>query len=77
MGGGGRRKEGDYTSRLFHHEDDSRIKVGSGESHFNVLLTVRDKVTRQRPETTAVEERGEPRRNRTGVLLFIIRTPYG
>ena len=41
-----------YLSLHFHHQNDSSIKMGSDESHFNVSLTVRDKVTRQCPETT-------------------------
>ena len=32
-----------------HHQNDFCIKVGSDESHFNVSLIVRDKVTRQCP----------------------------
>ena len=41
--------EGDYIylSLHSHHQNDFSIKVGSEESHFNVLLMVRDKVTRQ------------------------------
>ena len=35
-----------------HNQNDSCIKMGSDESHFNVSLIVKDKVTRQRPETT-------------------------
>ena len=35
--------------------------MSSDESHFNVLLTVRDKVTEQCPETTAFAEKGEPK----------------
>ena len=35
-----------------HHQNDSCIKMGSDESHFNVSLIARDKVTRQCPETT-------------------------
>ena len=31
------------------------------ESHFNVPLIVRDKVTRQYPKTTTFEEKGEPK----------------
>ena len=31
--------------------------MGSDESHFNVSLIVRDKVTRQCPQTTTFEER--------------------
>ena len=42
-----------------HHQNDFCIKVGSDESHFNVSLIVRDKVTRQRPQTTTFEEKGE------------------
>ena len=33
------------------------IKMGSDESHFNVSLIVRDKVSRQRPQTTIFEEK--------------------
>ena len=35
-----------YISLHCHHQSDSCIKMGSNESHFNVSLTVRDKVTR-------------------------------
>ena len=38
------------------------IKTGSDESHFNVSLNVRDKVTRQCLQTTIFEEKGEPKR---------------
>ena len=65
-----------YLSLHFHHQDDSSIKMGSNESHFNVLLFVRDKVTRQCPQTTASEEKGEPKRNRAEVLLLTSLTPY-
>ena len=67
----GRRGEGDmevgereiiYLSLHCHHQNDCCIKVGSDESHFNVSLTVRDKVTRQCPQTTTFEEKGEPKR---------------
>ena len=40
-----------------HHQNDSCIKVGSNESHFNVPLIVRDKVTRLCPQTTTFEEK--------------------
>ena len=43
-----------------HHQNDSCIEMGSDENHFNVSLTVRDKVTRQCPQTTTFEEKGEP-----------------
>ena len=65
-----------YTLSLHcHHQNDSCIKVGSDENHFNVSLTVRDKVTRQCPQTTTFEEKGEPKRIRTEVLLTSL-TPY-
>ena len=35
--------------------------MGSDESHFNIPLIVRDKVTRQCPETTIFEAKGEPK----------------
>ena len=41
-----------YISLHCHHQNDSCITMGSDESHFNVSLTVRDKVTRQCPQTT-------------------------
>ena len=65
-----------YLSLRCHHQNDSCIKVGSDESHFNVLLIVRDKVTRQWPQTTTFEEKGEPKRIRTEVLLLTSLTPY-
>ena len=52
------------------------MKMDSDESHFNVSLIVRDKVTRQRPETTIFEEKGEPKRIQTEVPLFTSLTPY-
>ena len=42
----------------------------------NVSLIVRDKVTRQCPQTTTFEERGEPKQNQTEVLLLTSLTPY-
>ena len=34
-----------YLSLHCHHQNDSCIQMGSDESHFNVSLIVRDKVT--------------------------------
>ena len=51
-----------YLSRHCHHLNDLCIKIGSDESHFNVSLIVRDKATRQCPQTTTFEEKGEPKR---------------
>lgn len=42
--------------------------VGSSVSHFNVLLNVVGKVTRECPETTTFEENGNLKRTRTDVL---------
>ena len=62
-------------SLLCHHQNDSCIKMGSDESHFNVSLIVRDKVTRLIPQTTTFEEKGEPKRIRTKVPLLTSLTP--
>ena len=35
-----------YLSLHCHHQNDSCIKMGSDESHFNVSLIVRNQVTR-------------------------------
>ena len=44
--------------------------MGSDESHFNVSLIARDKVTRQCLQTTTFEEKGEPKQIRTEVPLL-------
>ena len=62
-----------YLSLHCHH---LIIKVGGDESHFNVSLTVRDKVTRQCPQTTTCEEKGEPKRIRTEAPQLTSLTPY-
>ena len=73
---GWREREIIYLSLHCHHQNDSCIKMGSEESHFNVSLIVRDKVSRQCPDTTIFEEKGEPKRIRTGVPLLTSLTPY-
>ena len=70
------KREIEYLSLHCHHQNDCCIKVGSDESHFNVSLTVRDKVTRQCPQTTIFEEKGEPKRIRTEVLPLTSLTRY-
>ena len=50
--------------------------MGSDESHFNVSLIVTDKATRQCPQTTTFEEKGELKRIRTEVLPLTSLTPY-
>ena len=58
-----------YLTLHCHHQDDSCIQMGSDESHFNVLLTVRGKVTRQCLETTTFEERKRAGVRNTNVCL--------
>ena len=65
-----------YLSLHCHHQNDFCIKEGSDQSHFNVTLTERDKVTRQCPQTTILEEKGEPKQIQTEVLLLTSLTPY-
>ena len=73
MGGGGGII---YLSLHCHNQNESFIKMGSDESYFNVLLIVRDKVTRQCPQTTTFEEKRETKRIRTEVPLLTSLTPY-
>ena len=56
-------EEGDiYLSLHCHNRNDACVKMGSDESHFNVSLIVRDKATRQCPQTTTFLKRKESRR---------------
>ena len=73
-GGGGRGRL--YTYRYTVTTRTTCIKMGSDESHFNVSLIVRDKVTRPCPQTTTSEEKGEPKRYRTEVHPLTSLTPY-
>ena len=73
-GGGGRGRV--YTYRYTVTTRMTCIKIGSDESHFNVSLIVRDKVTRQCPQTTIFEEKGEPKRYRTEFIPFTSLPPY-
>ena len=50
-------EEGEYTYRYTVATRMTCIKMGSDESHFNVSLIVRDKVTRPCPQTTTFEEK--------------------
>ena len=65
-GGGGRWRYGGggrlYTYPYCQYQNDSCFKMGSDESHyFNVSLIVRDKATRQCPQTTTFLMRKESR----------------
>ena len=64
-----------HLSLHCHHQNDSCIKMSSDESHFNVSLIVRDKITRQCPQTTTFEEKGEAKRIQTEVPLLTSLTP--
>ena len=77
-GGGGEGRRRIYTYRYTVTTRMTCIKVGSDESRFNVSLIVRDKVTRQCPQTTTFKEKGEPKRYRTEVLPLTPAsvTPY-
>ena len=57
-------------------KNDSCINMGSDESHFNVSLIVRDKVTKVSTNHSLFEEKGDPKRNQTDVLLLTSLTPY-
>ena len=70
------KRESIYLSLHCHYQNDSCIKMGSDESHFNVSLIVMDKATRQCPQTTTFEETGQPKRYRTEVLPLTSLPPY-
>ena len=66
-----------YLSLHCHHQNDSCIKMGSDESHFNVSVGSDG----QSHETVSTknnlfEEKGEPKRYRTEVLPLTSLTPY-
>ena len=68
-----------YLSLHCHHQNDSCIKMGSDESHFNVS----DGSDGQSHRTVSTnhnlfffEEKGEPKRYRTEVLPLTSLTPY-
>ena len=46
-GGGGRGKEITCLSLICHHQNDPCVKIGSDESHFNVLFIAWEKDTRE------------------------------
>ena len=76
VGGGGAR-EIMYLSPHCHHQNDSCIKMGSGESHFNVSVES-DGQSRKTVSTNhnLFEEKGEPKGYRTEVLPLTSLTPY-
>ena len=69
VGGGGER-EIIYLSLHCYHQNDFCIKMRA------ILILVRGKVTRQCPQTTTFEVKGEPKQIRTEVPLLTSLTPY-
>ena len=57
------REEGDYiiiipiAKPACYYKNESSIKMGIDESHFNISLIVRDKVTRQCPHTAFLKRK--------------------
>ena len=76
MGGGGK-KEIIYISLHYHHQNDSCIKMGSNESHFNVSVGS-DGQSHKTVSTNHIlsEVEGKPKRRRTEVLPLSSQTPY-
>ena len=73
-------EEGDYTD-IYRYTVTTRMisALTDGQrcqSHFNVSLTVKAKVTRQCPQITTFEEKGEPKRYRTEVFPLTSLPPY-
>ena len=70
-------KEIIYLSLHCHHENDSCIKMGSDESHFNVSVG-NDGQSHRTVSTNhnLFEEKGEPKLYRTEVLPLTSLTPY-
>ena len=66
-----------YLSLQCHHQNDSCIKMGSDESHFNVSVGS-DGQSHKTVSTdhNLFEEKGEPKRYRTEVLPLTSLTLY-
>ena len=60
-----------------HHQNDSCIKMGSNESHFNISVGS-DGQSHKTVSTdhNLFEEKGEPKRYRTEFLPLTTLTPY-
>ena len=66
-----------YLSLQVHHQNDSCIKMGSDESHFNVSVGSDGQIHRKESTNhNLFEEKGEPKRYRTEVLPLTSLTPY-
>ena len=77
MNGEGGKRESIYTPQHYHHQNDSCIKMGSDESHFNVSVGSDGKSHKTMSTNHNLsEEKGEPKRYRTEVLPLTSLTPY-
>ena len=66
-----------YLSLHCHHQNDFCINMGSDESHFNVSVGSDGQSHRTVCTSHSLfEEKGEPKRYRTEVLLLTSLTPY-
>ena len=71
------REEIIYLSLHCHHQNDSCIKMGSNESHFNVSVgSAGHSHKTMSTNNNLFEEEGEPKRYRTEVLPLTNLTPY-
>ena len=57
---------GDYRYLTQHTLSPAKLRRAAMRAVFNVSSIVRGKVTRRCPQTTIFEEKGEPKRIRTG-----------
>ena len=66
-----------YLSLHCHHQNDSCIKMGSDESHFNVSVGSDGQSYRTvSTNHNLFEEKGQPKRYRTEVRPLTSLTPY-
>ena len=66
-----------YLSLHCHHQNDSCIKMGSDESHFNVSVGSDGQSHKTvSADHNIFEEKGEPKWYRTEVLPLTSLTPY-
>ena len=66
------KRETIYLAPQCHHQTDSCIKMGSDESHFNASLIERDKITRQRLQTTTFVKRKKSRSVPTSLMCLLL-----
>ena len=75
--GGWVEKEIIYLSLHCHHQNDSCLKMGSDENHFNVSVGSNGQSHRTASTIhNLFEEKGEPKRYRTEVLPLTNLTPH-